>query len=83
MNERIRRMGAPVRCLHCGAIYDLQAVTVVARYADCSMFKTPCCGTSADDRTWKSMPDFEKLERNGHLPRFTNDGCPIHYPVIE
>lgn len=43
-------MMSPVRCTYCGGIYDLAAVTVTARYADCSMWTTPCCSRSADDR---------------------------------
>lgn len=40
----------PVRCRHCGRVYDLAKVTVTARYTDCSMWKTPCCKILADDR---------------------------------
>lgn len=44
-------MTSPVRC-QCGAIYDLGHVTVTARYADCSVWTTPCCGRVEDDRPW-------------------------------
>lgn len=44
---------APVRC-SCGAYYDSASVTVIARYADCSVWKAPCCGRQTDDRTWVS-----------------------------
>lgn len=43
-------MTSPVRCARCGTVYDLGHVTVTARHADCSMWKTPCCDTEADDR---------------------------------
>lgn len=55
----------PVRCLRCLiGRYDLGAVTVVARYADCSVWKTPCCGVQVDDRGetgWKSRADYERI----------------------
>lgn len=51
-----------VVCAHCGSIYDLMKVTTVARYADCTVFTTPCCGREADDRRWKPRPDFERLQ---------------------
>ncbi|MCV7174809.1 hypothetical protein [Mycolicibacterium sphagni] len=46
-------MGSPVLCGKCGKVYDLQAVHVTQRYADCSMWRTPCCDREADDRPWK------------------------------
>lgn len=54
-------MGSPVRCRRCGGVYDLQAVHVTHRYADCSVFLTPCCHAQADDRQWKGSPDFRRL----------------------
>jgi hypothetical protein len=60
-----------VRCAHCYGTYDLLDVEVVARYADCSVFTTPCCGRQADDRKWKSLPDFTELPS---APRRRNDG---------
>jgi hypothetical protein len=57
------------RCLHCGGIFDELAVTeVVARYADCDVYKAPCCGRTVDNRRWKSLPDMEDVER-GELRR--------------
>ena len=53
-------MQDPVICAYCGKIYDLGTVTVIARYADCSVFKTPCCNKEADDRTFVSMPSFRR-----------------------
>lgn len=52
----------PVRC-RCGQVYDLCAVTVLARYSDCTVFTTPCCRRRADDRPWKGSPDFTKIGR--------------------
>lgn len=61
----VRGMLAPVRCYHCGAVYDSADVEVTARYADCSRWKAPCCGRMVDDRTWKSLPDIINLDQNG------------------
>jgi len=55
----------PVKCSHCaGGVYDLADVTVTARYIDCSMWKSPCCGITVDDRGetgWKSRADYTRL----------------------
>jgi hypothetical protein len=59
--EVLSSMLVPVVCRHCGAIYDLCAGEPTARYADCTCYITPCCGRHADDRKWKSMPDFTEL----------------------
>ena len=59
----IEGMSQPVRC-RCGGVYDLGTVTVTARYADCSMWKAPCCGRESDDRGetgWKSFSDYERI----------------------
>ncbi len=66
--DRIAIAGSPVRCT-CGRIYDLQAVTVTGRYADCTAFTTPCCQRTADDRTWKGMPDFVRIDKREALGR--------------
>jgi hypothetical protein len=53
----------PVRCT-CGGIYDLGKVTVTARYTDCSVWTTPCCRRSVDDRGetgWTSRRDYTRL----------------------
>lgn len=44
------RMMFPVRCRRCGNIHDSAKVEVTARYADCSCWKCPGCGTTLDDR---------------------------------
>jgi hypothetical protein len=46
-----RKMMFPVECHHCYSVYDLAGVETVARYADCTVYKTPCCNRTADDRT--------------------------------
>jgi hypothetical protein len=75
------RMLTPVVCTHCGAIYDLCAVVPISRYADCTTFKTPCCGRLVDDRKWKSLPDIRSLERNDLCPT-DSQGRVRHVRVI-
>lgn len=61
------RLTHPVRCLHCNSIYDLCGAGIgdahIARYADCDVFKSPCCGRTVDTRRWKSLPDMEDVEQ--------------------
>lgn len=52
-----------VQCAHCRGVYQLGDVEIVARYADCTMFRAPCCGQVVDDRRWKALPSFERLPR--------------------
>lgn len=54
-------MTSPVRCTFCGKVYDLGATVTIQRYADCSVFNTPCCGRQVDDRLWVSLPAFKRL----------------------
>ncbi len=63
---RCQSMMAPVRC-RCGKIYDLAAVHVKARYADCSMWDAPCCGHLTDDRPPYpgSLVHYVPLDRTG------------------
>ena len=61
-------MHDPVRCAHCTKVYDLAAVTVTARYMDCSMWKCPGCQLTVDDRGetgCKSRQDYYRLRREG------------------
>lgn len=63
----IAEMFRPVRCAFCSRVYDLGKVEVTARYVDCSMWKTPCCGNTADDRGetgWKSRKDYYPIDKN-------------------
>lgn len=60
-------MTSPVRCTHCGGVYDLGRVEVTARYTDCSMWKAPCCKALVDDRGetgWKSFKDYVRLDQS-------------------
>ena len=59
--EKLARMLVPVVCSHYGAVYDLCSTHPTARYSDCTCYITPCCGRHADDRRWKSLPDFTEL----------------------
>lgn len=68
-NKRLNDLIKPVICNHCNKIYDLTTVKVKHRYEDCSQFITPCCKNQfADDRLWKSFPDFILLDK--HLSFF-------------
>ena len=64
----VKQMLSPVVCTHCGAVYDLCSVTPICRHADCTTFKTPCCGRFADDRKWKGMPDIRELRQDDLMP---------------
>lgn len=65
---RISKMLVPVKCNRCGRAYDLCDGKVIHRYADCTFYKTPCCGQNVDDREWVTAPAFTRLER----PHFPN-----------
>ena len=54
-------MISPVLCRRCGTVYDLCNAEVKARYADATVFTTPCCNVQVDDRTWTSNPAIERL----------------------
>lgn len=62
-------MMSPVRCARCHrGVYDLGKVEVTARYADCSVWKAPCCGALVDDRGetgWTTRADYTRIERRG------------------
>lgn len=63
----------PVRCAYCRGVYDLAGVEVTARYADCSMWKSPCCDRLVDDRGdtgWKSRKDYYRLDREPQVNRW-------------
>jgi len=66
---QIDGMHQPVRCLRCNqGVYDLGTVEVTARYADCSVWKAPCCGSVVDDRGetgWKTFNDYVRLGPDG------------------
>jgi len=52
MAERaaITQMSHPVECCKCGAVYDLGKIEVTGHYLDCTMWRTPCCRATVDDR---------------------------------
>lgn len=52
-----------VHCTHCPCVYDLTTVKVIQHYADATVFESPCCMRRVDDRPWKGMPDFRRLDR--------------------
>lgn len=57
-------MNIPVRCTHCGKVYNLATVEITQRYADCSMWISPCCKKLVDDRGetgWKSFSDYTRI----------------------
>lgn len=61
----IEEMTSPVLCLRCHrGIYDLGTVVVTARYTDCSVWRTPCCGLTVDSRGadggWGIRADYER-----------------------
>lgn len=61
--EELSKMISPVKCNHCGKVYDLTAAKVNHRFADCDQFTTPCCDYKfADTRTYKSFPDFTNIK---------------------
>lgn len=57
----ITGMLVPVICNHCGKVYDLCGGNVIHRYADCTVYETPCCKIMVDDREYKSMPDYKRI----------------------
>jgi hypothetical protein len=59
-------MLSPVRCRHCGKVYDLTAVTVVDERADCSVWHCPGCQVLVDDRGesgWVLRKDYDRIKR--------------------
>jgi hypothetical protein len=50
-----------VLCLRCRSTYDLGHVQTVARYADCTVYITPCCNRQVDDRKWVPSPAFLEI----------------------
>jgi len=53
-----------VQCAHCPHVYDLTTIKVIQRYADATVFESPCCMRHVDDRPWKGTPDFRRLDRD-------------------
>lgn len=63
-HRRMRDMIHPVRCNHCSQVYDLCDGKPVHRYADCTVYITPCCNRQVDDRTClSSFSAFSEIRR--------------------
>lgn len=64
--QGVGKMASPVRCRHCAKVYDLTAVTIVARKADCSIWHCPGCNTRMDDRSesgWTDRKGYDRIQR--------------------
>lgn len=57
----VSEMFHPGKCRWCGAIYDGGKVEVTARYSDCSVWKSPCCNATTDDRPVSWGGSFKPL----------------------
>lgn len=51
------------KCLSCGKTFDIGHAEVISRYADCDVFKAPCCGAQCDTRGKWNGPAWA---RNGY-----------------
>lgn len=60
---RISKMLYPVECRRCGSVYDLTNTEVIHRYADCTLYKTPCCNQTVDDRMWVTNPAYTVIDK--------------------
>lgn len=70
--ESLKGMLCPVRCNLCNEVYDLTKGEPIARYADCTVYKTPCCGRTVDDRPGiggGGRSAFVRLDRFGREQR--------------
>lgn len=60
----VDKMMLPVRCMHCSRIYSLTHVQVTARYSDCSVWTSPCCGhPGIDDRPWVRDRHYREISK--------------------
>jgi hypothetical protein len=81
----VGEMTSPVRCRHCGKVYDLGRVEIVSRRLDCSVWHCPGCNLQVDDRGesgWTGRKDYDRLERvTGGVDIYGRPldpfGCPI------
>lgn len=53
-------IGHPCYCRNCGETFDLTGVEVISRYADCDLFKAPCCGAECDTRSRWGGPSWAR-----------------------
>lgn len=74
--QGVGEMTSPARCRHCAKVYDLGAVEVIARYADCSAWQCPGCKRQVDDRGetgWTANKHYDRIERvSGGLDVYGN-----------
>lgn len=63
-SENIDKMFAPYRCMRCNKVHDAGNVEVVARYADCTMWKCPNCNATIDDRPIEWGGSAEPIRRH-------------------
>lgn len=59
----VEEMMIPVKCRHCGDVYDLTEGKPVQRYTDCTVYITPCCKKMVDDREYVANPAFTRLKK--------------------
>jgi hypothetical protein len=67
----ISEMTTPARCAWCWRVYDLGRVTVLSRYSDCSIWRSPCCGRLVDDRRWGSRSDYTEIDKAAFTDSYT------------
>lgn len=78
----VEDMMFPVRCMHCRCVYDLGYAQVTARFADCSVWTTPCCGVrGVDDRPWVRDRHYRKISKDEARRGYEMDpfGNVIHF----
>lgn len=51
-NDDIKSMLFPVRHKACNGVFDEADVQPIARYAECDVYRCPCCDREMDNRTW-------------------------------
>ncbi len=67
LREDTEGMTLPYRCLRCRCVHDAGTVTVVARHADCSVWRCPRCDSLIDDRPRGWGGSAEPVERGVRL----------------
>lgn len=83
--QGVGKMLSPVRCRHCATVYDLTAVVIVDRRADCSVWHCPGCQVLVDDRGesgWTDRRDYDRIERvTGGLDVYGRPLDAFGYPI--
>lgn len=63
--SKVKEMMMPVKCNRCNQIYDLCGeMKVIHRYADCTLYQTPCCHQNVDDREYITNPAFTRIDKD-------------------